>query len=137
MRLLLGHRSYADMLAHWNAVGGPFKDGLNAAQKYAVSRSGSTELPWPHSTLVSGDVPGQIAALKEKDGPDLCVMGSGELIQTLLRHRLLDELLLFVHPLVLGSGRRLFPDGGEPVEVELLSESTAKNGVMITRYRVI
>ncbi|UYG15927.1 dihydrofolate reductase family protein [Brachybacterium huguangmaarense] len=136
MRLLLGHRSYADMLGHWNAAGGPFKDGLNGAQKHVVSRSRTTALPWPNSTLISGDVAGQIAALKASGGPDLCIMGSGELVQTLLRHRLLDEVLLFVHPIVLGSGRRLFPDGGVPVDLELLTASAAENGVVVAQYRV-
>ncbi|MDM4762821.1 dihydrofolate reductase family protein [Galbitalea sp. SE-J8] len=134
MRLLLGHRSYDEMLSHWNTVGGPFKDGLNGAQKFVVSRSASTTLPWPNSTLVSGGAPA-IADLRAQDGPDLCVMGSGVLIRTLLEHRLVDELLLFIHPLVLGAGRRLFPDAGAATEWELVSSSAASTGVLIGHYR--
>lgn len=136
MRLLLGHRSYSDMLSHWNEAGGPFRDGLNSAPKYVASRSGSTSLPWPNSTLLTGDVPREVAALKAEREPDLCVMGSGELIRTLLEHRLVDELLLFVHPLVLGTGRRLFPDGGAALKLELLSGLTAGNGVGVVHYLV-
>jgi len=137
MRLLLGRRSYDDMLAHWNAAGGPFRDGLNEAQKYVATRSASTALRWPHSTLLTGDVPAEVARLKNADGADLCIMGSGELIQTLMAHRLIDELLLFVHPIVLGSGRRLFPDGGFGTELELLSGSTTPRGVMIVNYAAV
>lgn len=136
MRLLLGNRSYSDMLSHWNEVGGPFRDGLNAAAKYVVSRTASTSLPWPNSALLTGDVPGRVAALKAEPGPDLCVMGSGELIQTLLEHGLVDEFLLFIHPRVLGAGRRLFPDGGAAVTLELLSSSATGNGVCVQRYLV-
>ncbi len=136
MRLLLGRRSYDEMLTHWNTVGGPFKDGLNGAEKIVVSRSASTPLPWPNSTLVSGDVPAAIAGLKAHGGQDLCIMGSGELIQTLLPHRLIDELLLFIHPLVLGAGRRLFPDAGVSAEWELMSNSAASTGVTIAHYRL-
>ena len=136
MRLLLGHRSYDELLTHWNTAGGPFKDGLNGAQKFVVSRSASTPLPWPNSTLVSGDVPAAIARLKAEGGSDLCIMGSGVLIQTLLEHRLIDELLLFIHPLVLGAGRRLFPEAGAAAEWELVSNSAAGTGVAIARYRL-
>ena len=136
MRLLLGHRSYDDMLTHWNEEGGPFKDGLNSAQKYVVSRSATATLPWPNSTLVSGDVPSAVAELKAGDGPDLCVMGSGELTQALLAHDLIDELLLFVHPILLGTGRRLFPYGGATAELRLVAASTTSTGVTVAHYEV-
>jgi len=136
LRLLLGRRSYSDMLSHWNKMGGEFTDGLNSAQKYVVSRSSAASLPWPNSTLVTGDVPRGVAALKADSGPDLCIMGSGQLIHTLLKHKLLDELLLFVHPLILGSGLRIFPDGGAAHKLELLNYSVANNGVCVQHYRV-
>ena len=82
--LLLGRRSYEQMLAHWNDVGGPFKDQLNESPKYVASSSASTELAWPNSTLLHGDVPAAIAELKEQPGGDLTIMGSGQLIRSLL-----------------------------------------------------
>lgn len=136
MRLLLGHRSYNDMLTFWNSQGGPFKDGLNSAQKYVVSRSAETQTPWPNSTLVTGDVMQQIAELKTGDGPDLCIMGSSELIHSLLKEGLVDDLLLFIHPLVLGAGLRLFPVDAAPTTLELLSCTPADNGVNIAHYQV-
>ncbi|WP_348787660.1 dihydrofolate reductase family protein [Leifsonia sp. NPDC080035] len=137
MRLLLGRRSYDDMLSYWNAQGGPFAEGLNAAPKYVVSRQTGTPLPWPNSTPITGDVVDAIRALKREPGPELCVMGSGELVDTLLRRRLAEELLLFIHPLLLGSGRRLFPaEGAAPLAVERLSSAATETGVVIARYRV-
>ena len=110
--LLLGRRSYEDMLGYWNTQDSPFKAALNNAPKYVASRTLSEPLPWPNSTLLSGDVAEAVAQLREEPGKDLTVMGSGELIQTLMRGGLIDEYLLFVHPIVLGAGRRLFADGG-------------------------
>lgn len=136
MRLLLGHRSYDDMLAHWNAEGGPFKDGLNSAPKYVASSSASTTLSWPNSTLVSGDVASGVAELKAGPGPDLCIMGSGALIQTLLAHDLIDEFLLFIHPIILGTGRRLFPEGGATADLSLLTTSATSAGVTIAHFEV-
>jgi dihydrofolate reductase len=132
--LLLGRRSYEDMLAAWNERGGPFKEGLNAARKYVVSGDPERDLRWPNSTLVSGDVPAAVAALKASPGGNLVVMGSGELIRSLLPNRLIDEFLLFVHPLLLGSGRRLFEHPAEAVELQLLSSSTTETGVAVVAY---
>ena len=74
---LFGRRSYDDMLSHWNEVGGPFKDGLNNTQKYVASSHPDADLPWPNSTLLSGDVPAAVAALREPPGGNLVIMGSG------------------------------------------------------------
>lgn len=134
LRLLLGRRSYEEMLGHWNATGGPFKDGLNAAPKYVVSRTLDEPLPWPNSTLVRGEAREAVAALKHELASDLFIMGSGELSQSLMRHGLIDEYLLFVHPLVLGSGRRLFADGGAPASLRLLETTPTSTGVVILRY---
>jgi len=136
LRLLLGHRSYDEMLSHWNSAGGPFKEGLNAAEKYVASRSDAARLPWPNSTLLGGDIPGEVAKLKADGGPDLCIMGSGELIRTLLRHHLIDELLLFIHPVVLGSGMRMLPADGSPAELELRRATATRAGVLIAHYQV-
>ena len=84
--LLLGRRSYDDMLGAWNERGGPFKEALNAATKYVASKTPETELRWPNSILLSGDVPGQVAGLKGQAGGNLVIMGSGELIRSLLPH---------------------------------------------------
>jgi dihydrofolate reductase len=128
--LLLGRRSYEGMLAGWNERGGPFRDALNNTPKYVVSRSPQTELRWPNSTLISGDIPAEVARL---DG-DLTIMGSGELIRALLPHGLIDELLLVIHPLVLGSGRRLFEADDHVARLRLLESVVAPSGVIVARY---
>ena len=76
--LLLGRRSYEDMLSTWNARGGPFKDALNAARKYVASSRSTTQLEWPNSTLLHGDVPAAVAELKQRPGGNLVIMGSGQ-----------------------------------------------------------
>ena len=135
LRLLLGRRSYEGMLGYWNTQDSPFKDGLNNAPKYVASTTLREPLPWPNSTLLRGDAADAVAALKRKPDNDLVVMGSGELIQTLMRHDLVDEYMLLVHPRVLGSGRRLFPAGGAPAPLHLVSSRTSTTGALITAYR--
>jgi dihydrofolate reductase len=135
--MLLGRRSYEEMLASWNAQGGPYKDALNGARKYVASRSSETKLDWPNSTLLHGDVPAAVADLKRDAGGDLVVMGSGELIRSLLPHRLIDEYLLMIHPLVLGAGRRLFDHDGHVAELRLTSSVATTTGVIIATYRPI
>jgi dihydrofolate reductase len=132
---LFGRRSYDDMLQHWNTAGGPFKDGLNGAAKYVASSNPAADLPWPNSTLLTGDVPAAVASLREEREGNLVIMGSGQLIRTLLPHGLIDELLLMVHPVTLGSGRTLFPDDGERRNYTLVSAEATREGVLITRYR--
>ncbi len=132
---LLGRRSYEDMLAHWNEVGGPFKDGLNQARKYVASSSSGTVLPWPNSTLLSGDVPAAVAGLREQPGGNLVIMGSGQLIRSLLRHGLIDEFFLMIHPIVLGTGRRLFGPDEETRPLRLINCTPAKSGVLMATYR--
>jgi dihydrofolate reductase len=134
--MLLGRRSYEDMLGYWNTQDSPFKDRLNNADKYVVSRTLREPLPWPNSTLLQGDVPDAVAQLKqEKSDKDLYVMGSGELIQTLMRHDLIDEYLLFIHPLVLGTGRRIFADGGPAASLRLVDSTVTTTGVLIATYQ--
>ncbi len=89
----------------------PFTEVLNQTQKYVASNTLDEPLPWMNSSLVSGDAAVTVAALKEEEGKDIAVLGSGELVQTLMEHRLVDEYTLLIHPLVLGSGRRLFREG--------------------------
>jgi dihydrofolate reductase len=133
--LLLGRRSYEDMLGYWNTQDSPFKDILNNAPKYVASRTLREPLPWPNSTLLSGDVAEAVAQLRQQPGKDLNVMGSRELIQTLMRHGLIDEYLLLIYPLVLGSGRRLFADGGPPASLRLVDSTVSTTGVLIATYQ--
>ena len=132
---LLGHRSYDDMLGHWNEAGGPFKDGLNAATKYVASRNPSADLPWPNSTLLSGDVVAEVAALRQQPGGNLVVMGSGELVRSLLPHGLVDEMLLMIHPVVLGSGQRLFGEDEQAHRLQLVDCTPTATGVLLAGYR--
>jgi dihydrofolate reductase len=134
--LLFGRRTYDDLLSHWNSVpDSPFAEPLNAARKWVVSTTLEEPLPWPNSTLLRGDVVEAILRLKEEGEGELGIMGSGQLIRTLLPHGVLDEFLLFIHPIVLGSGQRLFPDGIASIDFELLEAVTATTGVIVARYR--
>ncbi len=133
--LLLGRRSYEDMLGYWNTQDSPFKGILNSAPKYVVSTTLREPLPWPNSTLLRGEVAEAVSRLRQQPGKDLNVMGSGELIQTLMPHGLIDEYLLLIHPLVLGAGRRLFPDGGPPASLRLVDSTASTTGVLIATYR--
>ena len=135
--LLLGRRSYEGMLAAWNARGGPYKEALNNAPKYVVSNSPTTRLDWPNSTLVHGDIPAAVADLKHNSAGDLVIMGSGQLIRSLLPHRLIDEYLLMIHPLVLGSGQRLFDHDDQFLKLRLLSSTATTTGVIIATYQPI
>jgi dihydrofolate reductase len=132
---LLGHRSYDEMLGHWNEVGGPFKDRLNDTQKYVASSHPDTALPWPNSTLLTGDVPAEVAKLRERPGGNLVIMGSGELIRSLLPHGLVDELFLMIEPLVLGSGHRLFGPDEEARSLELVDSTPTGSGIILATYR--
>lgn len=132
---LFGRRSYDDMLTHWNREGGPFKDGLNQTRKYVASTNPDAVLPWPNSTLLSGDVLAQVAALREQPGGKLVIMGSGQLIRSLLPQGLIDELLLMIHPLVLGSGHRLFGPEDEAHGLRLVSCIPTATGVLMATYQ--
>ena len=92
-------------------------------------------LEWNNSTVIEGDVAEAVARLKQEDGKDILVNGSGALIRTLMRNHLLDELRLFVHPVVVGSGRRLFDDESDPVELALIDSHAYDNGVISLTYR--
>jgi dihydrofolate reductase len=132
--LLLGRWSYEEMLASWNAQGGPYKDALNAAPKYVVSSNPATTLEWPNSSLLHGDVPAEVVELKQSLTGDLVIMGSGQLIRSLLPHDLIDEYLLLIHPLVLGSGQRLFEHENHPVKLRLVESTATTTGVIIATY---
>ena len=135
--LLLGRHSYEDMLATWNARGGPYKDALTIAPKYVVSGSSATRLDWPNSILLHGDIPAAVAELKQNSGGNLVIMGSGQLIRSLLPHGLIDEYLLMIHPLVLGSGRRLFGQDGASAKLQLTGSTATSTGVILATYQPI
>jgi dihydrofolate reductase len=130
---LFGRRTYEDLLASWNAQGGPFKDALNNTPKYVASTTASEPLPWPNSTLLRGDTVDAVRALKAQAGGVLAIMGSGVLIGSLMAADLIDEYLLMIHPLVLGSGRRLFP-AGVHVPLRLTGSVTTAAGVVVATY---
>jgi dihydrofolate reductase len=132
--LVLGRRTYEIFAAYWPSA--PEEAGakpLNDATKYVASRS-RPSLDWNESILIEGDAAEGIERLKHADGPELQVHGSGDLVQTLLRHGLVDEFRLWVFPLVLGSGKRLFADGTIPAGLRLLESTVSTTGVVIGRY---
>lgn len=135
--LLLGRRTYEDFAAFWptQSDDNPFTAVMNDFQKYVASTTLEEPLSWNKSTLLKGDAAEAVAALKEQPGKDLVVLGSGELVQSLMRRRLIDEYVLLIHPLILGSGRRLFTDGGSSAELRLVDTKTTTTGVVIATYQ--
>ena len=133
---LLGRRTFQDVLGYWNAQeDSPFRDPLNKAPKYVASNTLTEPLPWPNSTLLSGDIPAAVAEVKQTPGKDLHIMGSGALIRSLSPLGLIDEYLLSIAPLVLGSGQRLFADGFAPTRFRLVEATPTTTGVIIATYR--
>ncbi len=132
--LLLGRKTSEIFAAHWpNVKNDLVANGLNSATKYVASKS-LTRVDWEKSILIRGDVAEAIGRLKRGDGPEIQVHGSSNLIQTLLRHDLIDEFRLWIFPLVLGSGKRLFTDGAVPAGLKLLDCTTSATGVIISRF---
>jgi dihydrofolate reductase len=135
--LLLGRRTYESFYDFWpkQTDNNPFTEMLNNIQKYVASMTLKEPLPWINSTLLDGDVPAAVSGLKAQPGPNILVMGSGELVQTLMEHNLIDMYVLLVHPLILGTGRRLFPDGGIFANLQLVNTKATPNGVVVATYR--
>jgi dihydrofolate reductase len=132
--MVLGRITYDIMAAHWpHASEEEGAKTFNEATKYVASRSRPT-LEWSNSVLIEGDAAEGIAALKSQDGPELQVHGSGNLIQTLLRHNLVDQYRLWVFPVVIGSGKRLFADGTIPSALRLVDREVSTTGVVIGSY---
>jgi len=134
--LLLGRKTYDIFAAHWPYVtdpNDPIAGLFNQVTKYVASRS-RPKLTWQNSQLLGADVVASLKQLKSADGPDLLVQGSSELLQTLLRNRLIDELTLLIFPVVLGKGKRLFGDGAMPTELKLVSTKSSSAGVIVARY---
>ena len=132
--LVLGRRTYEIFAAYWPKAGDdPTAKSLNDATKHVASRT-LTSLDWSNSVLLKGDVAEAVAALKQQDGPELQVHGSGNLLQTLLKQNLVDQLQLCIFPVVLGTGKRLFPDGTVPSGLKLVDHEVSSTGVMVATY---
>ena len=132
--LLLGRKTYEIFAAYWpKAKDVPGADGLNKARKYVVSKT-PRKLDWNNSVLVTGNVPEEIKKLKRQDAPELQVHGSSNLIQTLLKHDLVDEFLLKIFPVTIGHGKRLFGDGTMPAGFKLLESKSSTKGVIVATY---
>jgi dihydrofolate reductase len=132
--LLLGRKTYDIFAAYWPYhKDEPGADNLNNAKKYVVSRT-LNKVDWNNSTLIKGDVVNEIARLKEIDAPELQVHGSSNLIQTLLKQNLIDELHLWIFPVAIGNGKRFFGEGTIPSGFKLLESKTATTGVIIATY---
>jgi len=133
--LVLGRRTYDIFAAHWpRATEDDGAKPLNEATKYVASRQ-RPSLEWQNSVLLDEDVPTAVAELKRGDGPELQVHGSADLLQTLMRHGLVDEYRLWTFPVIVGTGKRLFADGVVPVGLELVTSSVSTTGVVIGTYR--
>jgi dihydrofolate reductase len=134
--LLFGRRTYEDFFNVWpNRKDNPFTEVLDNTQKYVASTTLTEPLPWKNSTLLKGDAADAVARLKQEPGKDIVILGSGQLVESLIRHNLVDEYVLLIHPLVLGSGRRLFPDDGSFGALRLVDAKTTTTGVVIASYR--
>ena len=132
--LLLGRRTYEIFAAHWpHASEQEGAAPLNNARKYVASRT-LKRVDWQNSRLLEGDVAQRVTELKREDGPEIQVHGSGNLIQTLLKHDLIDEVRLLIFPLVLGTGKRLFADGTVPAALALVDSAISSTGVVMMRY---
>ncbi|HEV3398253.1 MAG TPA: dihydrofolate reductase family protein [Actinomycetes bacterium] len=130
--MVLGRRTYDIMAAHWphasEEEGGKV---FNDATKYVASRSRPNLEEWSNSVLIEGDAADGLAALKQEDGPELQVHGSANLIQTLLRHNLVDQFRLWIFPVVVGPGKRLFGDGANPAGLRLVDSKVSSTGVVM------
>jgi dihydrofolate reductase len=135
--LLFGRRTYEHFFKVWpGRKDNPFTEVLDNTTKYLVSNSMKKPLPWKNSVLLSGDPTDSIAKLKAKPGPNLVILGSGVLIQSLMKRNLIDVFQLQIHPLVLGSGFRMFADDGALAKFNLTNSVTTTTGVIIATYNL-
>jgi dihydrofolate reductase len=136
--MLLGRVTYQEFASYWpykNSAEQPYTDYLNNTPKFVVSTTLQEPLEWQNSTLIKDNVAEEIARLKRQPGKDIGIVGSGTLVRSLLQDDLLDELALMVHPVVLGSGKRLFEEGGDQNALELVDSKTFGTGVVVLTYR--
>ncbi|MGW0488225.1 dihydrofolate reductase family protein [Streptomyces olivaceus] len=134
--MLLGRKTYEIFASYWPTAdpADPFTDRMNGMHKYVASRT-LTSVDWRNSTLLEGDVAEAVRRLKASDGGDINVVGSGDLAQTLMRHGLVDEYRLTIHPVIVGTGKRLFADGAIPTALAPVGVSTTKGGTVVGVYR--
>lgn len=135
--LLVGRITYEDLAGFWpnQPQPNPFTEALNNVEKFVASTTLTEPLPWQNSTLLQGDAADAVAKLKQNHAKNLVIFGSGVLVRSLMRHTLIDEYVLLIYPLVLGTGRRLFPDGGPRTTCSLVDSVTTSTGVIIATYR--
>jgi dihydrofolate reductase len=133
--LLLGRRTYENFYGYWpHQPPNPFTEWLNNIPKYVASTTLAEPLAWNNSTLLEDAAKG-VAELRATPGKDIVIFGSGSLIQSLMQHDLMDEYVLLIHPLVLGSGRRLFAEGGAPAHLRLIGVRSTERGVVMATYQ--
>jgi dihydrofolate reductase len=133
--ILLGRRTYEDFYSFWpKQTANPFTEVLNNTPKYVTSRTLREPLPWQNSTLLPGDAADTVAQLKQDSTLDLLILGSGELVHALMHRHLIDEFLLMIHPLVFGTGRRLFADDCIFTSLKLVDTKPTTKGVIIATY---
>ena len=135
---LFGRRTYEKFVSYWPTQPdeNPMAAHLNATPKYVATRT-LDALDWRNAHLLEGEVPDAVRALKDQEGGRIVVLGSGVLVGTLFANGLVDELNLFLHPLIIGSGKRLFPESPEMRPLELIGITPTTTGVLMARYRVI
>jgi dihydrofolate reductase len=134
---LLGRRTYELFASHWPNASEeeqPMAEPLNSKPKYVATTTLSEPLEWENSTVLDRDVAEAVAALKKEDGDDLLVIGSTELVKTLIEHNLVDEFRVMIDPLVVGGGKRLFPEDGALSELRLLDSEPTKTGAILATY---
>jgi len=132
--MLLGRWTYQSLLSSWNAKGGPYKDALNSVRKYVVSKNSAVDLPWPNSTLIHGNTARAIEDLRAHPGGNIVIMGSGKLIRSLIPNGFIDEYLLMIHPILLGSGKHLFGILPTEKQLELRESTVTPSGVIIGTF---
>jgi dihydrofolate reductase len=133
--VLLGRVTYEQFATVWpNQPDNPFGAFLNATRKLVASRTLQEPLPWANSELLDGDAVEAVGRLHDEPGQDIVILGSGELVRSLLPHGLIDQLVLQIHPLVLGSGRKLFADAGDLATFRLADSTPTSTGVIVATY---
>jgi dihydrofolate reductase len=134
--LLLGRSTYETFAASWpSRAGDDFAGRMNSLPKYVVSSTLGDNLEWDNSRVIRGDAVAEVSKLKQQPGQDILLYGSNQLFNTLLDHGLIDDFRLWVFPLVLGSGKRLFHDGNEPGNLQLADTTTFSTGVVVLCYQ--
>jgi dihydrofolate reductase len=133
---LFGRKTYEKMAAYWPTApeDDPYGRHMNSTPKYVASRT-LRDVEWQNSTLITGDVAEEVARLKKQPGKSIAVLGSGDLVQTLLEHDLVDEFFLAVYPVVLGSGKRLFREADQVRKLSLVDSKPTSTGGVILTYR--